>query len=442
MSTGDSYTSRAGRRSLKKRWQAYLLTIVVLVLVQMKAFHFWSCNVVLLRESTMFTSHSKFDQPLQSSSSDLDLPPLPLLPRNETFGACLMVKGDNDLLSEWIPYHYTILPLRYLLVVTDVGNPEDPKSVLKKWTTAQTDLHWWVFNVSEFENIHGEFDTEGRFRKSFRQHGEAQSNGTINLKIIQDAAHYQLIHRQKAMITYCAKFMKERGVRWTSMYDTDEFLAINWIGAAEQSKGKNKTDEAKTLATYGVRPLLPTMESNATVVDIINSFDRAQQPLKACHTIPRVSFGALENFTCPGSKDIKKFSRATFDSHHLGTLRYQQHAVKVDFSKNRFGKVFVDISNISDQTLSMPPRNIHRPFPGDCIRPIVPVQQAPFYLMHYAGGWDRFKSKDDKRRGFEQWKKLADVSDSTSCCQQEVYRWLPRFVDQVGLSRAKFLLGV
>lgn len=452
MLNGYFHTSGAGRRFLKTRCQTCIPPIVLLVLVHLKAIQFWNFTKLSFTESTI-NPYSNIDKPTPSSSFDVHFSSLPVLPRNETFGACLMVKGDNDLLSEWIPYHYTLLPLRYLLVATDVGNSEDPTSVLKKWTTANTDLHWWVLNVSEFETIHGEYDPKKAEENFYKKHARPESsNGTIDAKMIQDVAHHHLVHKQNAMITYCTRFMKERGVHWVSLYDTDEFLAINRMGTVEQRERRdsrenrtatrNTTKETQVLdEIYGIRPNLPPIESNATVVDIINSLESARHPLKSCHTMPRVSFGAKENFTCPGSEGVKAFANENFDSHPLSTLRFQQHAVKEDFSKNRFGKVMMDVSNISDQTLSKRPKNIHRPFGDECIRPIPIFQQAPFYLMHYAGGWERFHSKDDKRRGFEQWKELADVSDSTSCCQEEVYRWLPRFVNQVGLDRAKFLLG-
>jgi hypothetical protein len=251
-------------------------------------------------------------------------------------------------------------------------------------------------------------------------------------------------------LQYCTNFMKQKKVRWLALGDPDEFVAINHIASDEQSDQNdptsttvNTTDENRLLLdeTYGLRMNLPPRESNSTVIDIIHSFYNIQQPLKSCHTLPRVSFGALENFTCANSTEIKEFAKANFDYDSLSTLKFQQHAKKEDFSKNRFGKVFMNIGNISDTTLSMEPSNIHRPFRDECIRPIPVFKQSPFYLMHYAGGWKRFQSKGDKRRVFDQWKELAEVSDSTSCCQEEIYRWLPRFVDQVGLDRAKFLLG-
>ena len=432
------------RREREARFQVIALSIIFLTLVVVKFCHH-------LRIAYATTENRELTSPIIRLSSSPNFPHPPAVARNESFGSCLMVKGDNHLLKEWIPYHYTLLPLRYLLVASDTENPEDPNTVLQRWKSANTDLRFWVVNVSMFEHIHGEFDEKGTIKYYRERHGDSQqTNQSIDQGEVQYLAHSRLIHKQKAMVSFCAKFMKEKGVRWVSFHDTDEFLAINRIGVDEEIEHKNSgingtlnaADEAKLMEeTYGRWRLnLPRKESNATVVDVINSFQSIQQPLKSCHTMPRVSFGALENYTCPGSNGVKKFAKANFDYDFLSTQRFQQHAVKGDFSKNRFGKVFIDVGNIADHTLSMKPNNIHRPFREECIRPIPVFNKSPFYLMHYAGTWERFSSKGDARRGFDQWKELADVSDSTSCCQQEVYRWLPRFVDQVGLDRAKYLL--
>ncbi len=435
--------SHAEKRLIGKRLRRSAMLIVVVVFFLIHAKYTWSLHTQLRKQIEI--SMSDFDQPIQSSSAEFPFPPLPPIPKNESFGACLIVKGDNDLLSEWIPYHYTILPLRYLVVVTDVDNGEDPKEVLKKWTTAQTGLNWWLFNASDIESMHGEFDAERTFntaRRKIEGAETAQSNTTIHPKVFEEFAHQKLKHRQDAMITNCTKFMKERGVRWTSLYDTDEFLAINRIGTDEKREERHSTTDPATNSgnTYGRRTHIPPMDSNATVVDIIQSFRKAKEPLESCHLLPRVSFGAIENITCPGSEEVKAFARKNFNYPRLSTLRYQLHAVKTDFGKNRFGKVFVDLSNISDDLLAQRPKNIHRPFFSVCKRPVAIFEKSPFYLMHYVGGWERFQSKNDTRRGYKKWREMADVSDSTSCCQQEAYRWLPRFVDQVGLSRAKFLL--
>jgi len=159
--------------------------------------------------------------------------------------------------------------------------------------------------------------------------------------------------------------------------------------------------------------------------------------LNSCHAVPRVSVGAFKNFTCPGSGGTKEFVKANFDYQSLDTLRFQQHAEKDDFAKNAYSKVIMDVSNMN---VKQRPKNVHRPFP-QCRRPYALIKNTPFYLMHYSGEWEDFKGKNDTRKGYERWKDRGLIRGSTSCCQQEIHRWVSRFVDHVGLDRANYLLG-
>lgn len=101
---------------------------------------------------------------------------------NETFGACLMLKEDNDLLYEWLAYHYTVLPLRHVYVASDVGNSQDPSEVLRRWTAAKTDLQYWIKNVSDFAHRHG------------HEYGTADT--------IQDV-HHEFVHRKSLAAQGC-----------------------------------------------------------------------------------------------------------------------------------------------------------------------------------------------------------------------------------------------
>jgi hypothetical protein len=403
---------------------------------------------VISREQAFQENDYPNESSLEDSCSRSSYEPIPTLFKNETFGACLMVKGDNDLLLEWISYHYTILPLRYLFVASDLGNLEDPRDVLKRWTHAQTALQWWVMNVSVFENMHGEFydKTEADVRNAIA------SNQSIDPSVLQEIEHHKLVHKQRAFVSFCANFMKQEEVQWVTFHDSDEFLFVHRVGLDEDStekgrnipSGMNTTEESGNQVLhekYGLRRYLPPMESNATVVDMIHGIQQNHSPLKSCLTMPRITVGSLETIKCPEAEPVIAFARANFPFEVFNTLRFQQHARKNDFRKNRFGKVFLNIQNISDQSLSQKPLNIHRPFPQECIRPIVDVSKSPFYLMHYLGSWERYSSRADDRRSFDQWKQRASYNDSTACCTEEVHRWLPRFIGQVGLDRAKFLLG-
>jgi hypothetical protein len=413
--------------------------LVVMTLVMMQFYHFWRLNRQIRdlkseeSESLMIESiehHIQQPHINKSSNSSTTLqtfPPLSKLSKRNSFGACLMVKGDNDFLTEWLPYHFTILPLRYLLIASDSNNTEDPRHVLDRWNVSNTGLHYKIVNISDLETItHNAFQVDpirdlNRFNRGLKKKRLPPINSTDDLLFQRDVAHHHLMHKQLVLISYCTKYMKELGVQWVTFHDTDEFMVINRNEGSIDLMGN----------------------ANATVVDILQSNPQPDTTSKGeCYVLPRVTVGAMENYTCLGSKNIIRFATDKFDKLEVfNTLRFQQHADKNDFSKNRFGKAFLNINSLSQKELEMKPNNIHRPFPISCPRPVAQVSESPFYLMHYVGGWERFRAKRDIRRGFAEWQERAMIADSTSCCAQQVFRWLPQFVHQVGLQRAQYLLG-
>ena len=46
------------------------------------------------------------------------------------FSACLLIKDNNIILPEWLAYHYTVLPLRRLIVAVDTLSHTDPSQIL------------------------------------------------------------------------------------------------------------------------------------------------------------------------------------------------------------------------------------------------------------------------------------------------------------------------
>jgi hypothetical protein len=46
---------------------------------------------------------------------------------------CLIVKDDNDILSEWIAYHYSVFNMRRLIVAVDPDSEQNPYNILKLW---------------------------------------------------------------------------------------------------------------------------------------------------------------------------------------------------------------------------------------------------------------------------------------------------------------------
>ena len=46
-----------------------------------------------------------------------------------SWSACLLIKDNNSILPEWLAYHYTVLPLRRLIVGVDPSSDTDPQSI-------------------------------------------------------------------------------------------------------------------------------------------------------------------------------------------------------------------------------------------------------------------------------------------------------------------------
>lgn len=68
---------------------------------------------------------------------------------NATLTACLLIKDDNDILSEWIAYHYYTLKLRYLIVAVDPSSVQSPSPILAKWKLL-TDLEIIEWNDNDY----------------------------------------------------------------------------------------------------------------------------------------------------------------------------------------------------------------------------------------------------------------------------------------------------
>lgn len=49
------------------------------------------------------------------------------------FSACMIIKDDNDLLNEWLSYHYHALDMRYLLVAVDPTSATSPAPIFERW---------------------------------------------------------------------------------------------------------------------------------------------------------------------------------------------------------------------------------------------------------------------------------------------------------------------
>jgi hypothetical protein len=362
------------------------------------------------------------------------------------FGACLMIKEDNELLPEWLAYHYTVLPLRYIVIGSDVGNTQNPQEILSRYKNVHADLQYWVWNnASTFVNRHGPLKVVKNDRR------KDQSSSMEENKIRQ--AHHAFVHRQKGFVTTCSEFLKKQGVQWTTYIDSDEFVVLNRLGSDDKDlivadKGpnsiRNASYQARRDLDLDLTPggAITTTATTTTVAEVLHKL-RATGFLEApCYTLPRLLVGSLETATCPAAAAVNELARRDYQYEEMSTLRFVQHATKGDFAASKFGKVVMDLSEMDEETVSdTVPRSIHRPYKSVCGPGVVPFANTVLYLNHYIGTWERYSSRQDGRRNRQEWEQRAYFDQGVSC-DKDIHTWLPRFIAQMGSRRAQYLLGV
>lgn len=352
-----------------------------------------------------------------------------------------MVKDDNDLLYEWLAYHYTVLPLGYVVVGADIGSSQDPDEVLQRWKTEPTGLRSWVLHSEDFIHRHGNYyEHFGGNRTEFPTEDEQRKYH-----------HHALIYRQKGFITACAERLQAEGVGWTLFIDSDEFLAMNPM--TEDDKDLQADGEGQSLLSNHSREIRTRIRDEyvgkRTVADLIRDTNLTSD-MGSCYTIPRLLFGALENATCNDESIAAMHGEArAFLKHHydkFSTLRFFQHAKKGDFATSKFGKVMMDLSRVPRDILkSRVPSNIHRPFRDLCgPAGAAPFPNAFFFVAHYIGGWDRYASRrGDHRRTYGEWyvrsALVTNMSSSMACAS--IIPWFVQFARSLGDDTAQFLLG-
>ena len=316
------------------------------------------------------------------------------LDRKDAFGACLMFKDDLSSLPEWLAFHYTVLPLRFLYLGVDVGNVEDPKSLLEEWKS-KTDLQYILMEVQSL------VEDDGLLKQN-------HSN-------VLDA-HHGFVNRQRLFVKACTLQMQLWNVQWTAYVDSDEY--VTYID------GDNPIYERATIAT--------TLQ-NWQAQGILNS---------SCYTMPRLRYGASETIKCPLRNDTATLPENIYNATAmLTTQRFVQHAHPNDFHANRFGKVLMNVSALPVTMVeTKTPFSIHRPYKDYCGK-AADTRSSRLRANHYVGSIERFLGRQsDIRRTAEQYQKLSQFAHNHSCHDAHMHAWVTRFVNLLSFPTAQHLL--
>mmetsp|Transcript_2734 Transcript_2734/g.7616 ORF Transcript_2734/g.7616 Transcript_2734/m.7616 type:complete len:528 (-) Transcript_2734:193-1776(-) len=333
------------------------------------------------------------------------------LPRPFSFSFCVMIKDDNDIINEWIAYHYHTLNLRRMIVAIDPSSKTSPSTLFQRWRDhfGMSIIEWsdadympsWLntgIADSEYNKTREPSDDARRKIPSFLpprekktdhiwfshlSDEEASDPGTQ--KWMDEVLEQINFHRfrQVTFLAECAKSLKAMGnvasdVRaiqnpdgknkdganignklplsasqpempnWMAHVDTDEYIVPNPLVHGTQRLG-------------GLQPERPTAGSLAVFID--NVFrDYPKRLSRSCVMMPSLQFGNKE-YDDLGKNQTQVVSVVGCDDNgntHDGEQIHQQrfavkrfesirwrYHAKFDDPANGMTKAILDLSHLS-----------------------------------------------------------------------------------------------
>jgi hypothetical protein len=332
------------------------------------------------------------------------------------FAGCLLLKDDNDRLAEWLAYHWLVLPLKYIVVAIDPTGTTSPKAILDTWDEANMGIEIELWNDADYGHwINEEIDEKHKHRD-----------------------------RQKRFLMECEKFHKQKGRTWLAIIDPDEYITYNLI-SGDDPHNENLEDIPEKFVEPQYMKEMQRIRKNLGKVlheeKTIFSFiaeNRDKEPWvsEQCNLMPRLFFSSIEHSNDVLSKaNVQQYG---FDPMAFSTLRYFHHANKGGFNYNHYGKVIVDLTRIKWREIKHDMYSVHRPNEISCLPPTKPYSEGILRVHHYLGSWEQYSSRSDVRRSRARFDKFAAVDHGKDF---QLQYWLQRFVDKVGVTKAKRLLN-
>lgn len=259
--------------------------------------------------------------------------------QNDAFSACLLTMDDNHYLIEWIAYHYTILPLRHLIVAVDPKSKTSPSHIFKRWKQYGLVVEEWSDVAFGFNSTNAPW-------------------ATVNLNIHR--------RRQRAFYTQCMKKLKGANRTWVTITDVDEYITFS------------------------------SEEKHSSFASYLNQY-RQSNNVSPCLMIPRLRYGAKESTIDEVTKNVPQGLNAST----LLTMRHRHHAPLDSVKLNRFAKAIVDVSRVNESDIALD--TIHRPIDSICpdSQMTLTANGSSMIINHYLGTWQQFSFRDDARTELE-----------------------------------------
>jgi hypothetical protein len=377
-------------------------------------------SMTLLGNTTTASTHQTTENPVQIYK------PTRILEPNSTFSFCVLLKDDNDILNEWLAYHYHTLNLRHIVVATDPSNTTSSTTIFQQWR------HEFGLQVDEWTDsdfmppffLQGRYDQVPSFLPDYIKANISASRwhvsaGITDVQVIQHDLQNINNHRfrQAVFLHKCIQFVRQRrqslpGPAWMAHIDTDEYIVVNPRVRARSPK-----------ALQGIAPSTPFASS---IINFLEQMflDYPKRLHRPCLPLPSVLFGAVEDDD--NNNDDKTKAAAAHDKSSIPigwnktrfeTLRWNYHAAWND-TINGLQKTIMDVAVLpaNDMIFHRHAHSIHRPSNQSC-RPMTlypdvdAIRLYPLTLNHYVGSYQRYHSRADVRRNEQVYRTKARVHE-------------------------------
>eukprot|EP00980_Cylindrotheca_fusiformis_P015281 scaffold4247_cov66-Cylindrotheca_fusiformis.AAC.22 len=334
------------------------------------------------------------------------------------FAGCLMTRDDNVPLPEWLAYHYTVLPLRYLIVSIDPRSVTSPEGIFDLYRN-NTDLKIETWSGNWF------------WRADSWKNPEMSPPETAEMKL------QVFVERQLDFYKYCLLRLKKLNYTWTAVIDTDEFVTYNVPMKAEDEESEEESEEELTREQRA--DLFPSFpgKQNETIAHSIQTQYESKLGIYSntslCVTMPRVQFFSkhIQKLPDPFGLDPSQTQKFPFEQSDFTTLQLTAHdsLIKGSFANPNKTLPVKSLINVAMTKPKYKVRNPHTLYwecgsPRDLMRLKV-GEGWPYRVHHYSASLKSFVSRPERTP--EMWeqrnrRKFEGTYDAT------LTKWFPEFI--------------
>ena len=395
---------------------------------------------------------------LATTMGDTSKPRVPQEKGGSAF--CLLIKDDNDILPEWVAYHYHVFQMRRLIVAVDPDSKTSPLDVLQGWienfdyfgldVTIWNDEDYtpeFFYKTKDYSKLPNSVKKSVVLVNPSKKKQSDQLNDPIlrtnwhtnktYVKEHQEEVREEVIRinnhrfRQKNFVSECFRQVKKEHnispfwrskdfISWAVHIDTDEYLVPNpWI--ATYLRNETDTSASKHFRLKVLARIFPYTPSEGSLWKFFKEFFKHNKKSneKTCVMMPRILFGSKED---PGNMTIAtatttlsedyRANKLTWYHSKFETLRWKYHA---NFETEARPKSMINVDQLQETDGIFENKtagSIHRPLSGrlgsNQNRNGCPAEPKTIYndrrfaqpiaVYHYLGSLERYLSRADARR--------------------------------------------